>query len=376
MSIVHKIVITDSGEELNPALVDSFSFQVDIQSLNSKAIVKIKDITHTLYNQIKTGLSVNIVFYDTADTQVTYTNYMKVLSFNKKPSNVENLADYIDVTLVSAWYFDSNVIISSSYNGTYYDIVNSVLVGKKGKYFNLDLLATDDNSRWRYRISETEQQFLSRMMKYGRRSNLPVYLYSDAKGNLRLRGVDDFVKGTCKYYTTPDTAMQLETVPSNASDLKYLRMTAYKVNADTANSNSRTSTLFTTANFKLNKTVESGVSINNSEVMNSQSLNYTPPTVDFINWNLTPDDALSVATKNDFEKNMFTYSVTCIIPDLLVNLDLGEKLKVYLPFKPVQGRKTGTITNLGEGEYFIKHMDFIYKNNQYRTRLVMIQAAY
>ena len=180
MSIVHKIVITDSGEELNPALVDSFSFQVDIQSLNSKAIVKIKDITHTLYNQIKTGLSVNIVFYDTADIQVTYTNYMKVLSFNKKPSNVENLADYIDVTLVSAWYFDSNVIISSSYNGTYYDIVNSVLVGKKGKYFNLDLLATDDNSRWRYRISETEQQFLSRMMKYGRRSNLPVYLYSDA----------------------------------------------------------------------------------------------------------------------------------------------------------------------------------------------------
>ena len=144
MSIAHKIVVTDSGAELNPALVESFSFQVDIQNLNAKAVVKLRDITHSLYNQIKTGLSVNIVFYDTGNSQVTYTNYMKVLSFNKKPSNVKNLADYIVVNLISAWYFDSKEEVSSSYTGTYYEIVNQLLSNKQKKYYNLDLTAGDE----------------------------------------------------------------------------------------------------------------------------------------------------------------------------------------------------------------------------------------
>ena len=376
MPIAHKIVVTDSGAELNPALVESFSFQVDIQNLNAKAVVKLRDITHSLFNQIKTGLSVNIVFYDTGNSQVIYTNYMKVLSFNKKPSNVKNLADYIVVNLISAWYFDSKEEVSSSYTGTYYEIVNQLLSNKQKKYYNLDLTATDDNIRYRYRIAETDQHFLERLMKYGRIGNLPVYLYTDAKGNLKLSGIENFIKGTCKYFAAPDTAMQLPTIPSNASDLQGLRMTSYKIIGDSSNSNSRTSTRFSTKNFKLNTTADSAVNINNTEIANSQSAEYTPSFTGYTGWNLTPDDALSVSVKNNFERNMKTYSLICIIPDFILDLNLGDKLKVYLPFQPVQGRKAGTITNLGEGEYFIKHIDYIYKNNMYRTRLEMIQAAY
>lgn len=368
--------MNDSGEVLNPALVDSFSFNTDLQSMNCRAKVKLKDITHSLYNEIKTGLSVNFVFFDTENSQTTYTNYMKVLSFNKKPSTNETLYDSIDVELISRWYFDNTTPSSSSYTGNYSQIVNQVLSNTENKYYNLDLSSTEDNIRYRYRIEETDQEFLTRMMKYGRIGSLPVYLYADTKGNIKLRGIKEFVNNTSEYYISPDTAQQLATIPSNASNLKYIRMTAYKVSSDTSTSNSKSTTKFTTSNFKLNQTAQSKISINNTEIQNSQAYDYTPARTSFLNWNLTPDDALSVAAKSNFENNMYTYSITCIIPGIVEDLDIGDKLKVYLPFKPVQGRKAGTITNLGEGEYFIKRLDYIWQNSQYRTRLEMIQASY
>ena len=364
---------------LNPAFIVGIKFQVDIFSLYARAQVRLSDITKSLYNQIQTGMNIIIQFYEPKEgSKVYYENKMKVLSFSKKPASGSNPVDIIDVSLISAWYFDSEIKFSS-YHGNFGEIV-SQLVSSKTDYFNLDLGSTDDMSRYRYRLGETDQEFIIRMMKFGYKGNLPVYLYSDAKGNLKLRGVTDFVSESSQVVATTDSAEQTSSLPSSVKNYSRLRITKYKCMSDADNSSSKTTTAFTTSNFLLptgSDEIEGGITLNNTENGNVQSYSKTPVKYNFKNWNLTPDDALAISIKENFEKNIYTYYVVAITPEFVFDrVDLGGKISLYLPYARNKSTINGKNVNLGEGEYIISHIDYIFKNNQRVTRFNLVQIAY
>ena len=373
----YKIIASDMGVEVNKAFIESFYLQVDIFNLYSKATVKLKDVTKTLYNQIQTGMAIDIKFYDT-NTGESYTNLMRVLSFKKVPASQSNLEDKIEVKLISSWYFEYQ-IGSGCYHGSFGEIAAKILAPYYPSFFKLNLSPTEDLPRYRYRIKETEQSFLQRMLKYSYKGKFPVYLYIDAKGYIVMKGVDDFISEKATCLLTTDLAEQSNSIPDSSRNLDQLRMTSYKIASNTEYSNSKTYSTFTVANFILpeGSDFDSDTELSNNENGNDQALALTPEKNVFMGWNVTPDDAKALAIRENFEANISTYYLVAIVPGWVFNkIELGGKLKVYLPYSTVQSTNSGKNVNLGEGEYIIKHIDYIYQDGLQRTKLYLIQFAY
>lgn len=373
-----KIYNGSTSEEIPRALIYEMFFQVDILNIYSKATVKIHDPTSTLYNSIKTGQQMIIEFTDTGEDE-NPKNYMMVLSYQKKrQSSQNNIIEDIEIKLISSWYFDATVG-DATYFGTFSEIVENIISKSNRPYFSgTDFNATEDGSRYRYRIGETEQDFIQRIMKYGMKGNLPVYLYMNASGQLVLRGIKDFINEKATLALSPDMTIQLGNLPANAKDYSNLRISSYNIVADLENAHSRMTCYLTTSNFKMpeDASVPTSATLVNTELNNPQSLMKSPEIRIYSNWNRTPDDALAIGIKNIFEKNLSNYYMIAIIPAWVPFIDLGTKFKVFLPYAPVEDPITGKTSNLGEGEYFTKHITLIFKDNLYKTKLSLIQALY
>ena len=371
-----RVKLENENDFLSKAFIDSFYYQIDIYNLYSSATLVLKDVTKSLFNLIKTGMDLDVEFYNPVDTSVSYLNKMRVLSFEKTLTNSKSIVDRIKIRLISSWYFDYK-INSGSFSGSLGEIVRSITSPYNDVYFDCDISSTDDAPRIRYKIEETDQQFISRIQKYGYKENLPVYIYHDAKGRLLLRGISDFIKDDSKFVGTADISKYLGNIP-NLNEYTNIRFTSYKFNSDTLDSHSQTSTRFTLSNFKLpeSSNIPPGITLSNSENNNIQSSRPTPSIRMFSGWNLTPDDALALTTKNNFERNIKAYYLVGIVPDFLMNIDLGQKVSMYLPYTPVLDSRTGKSKNLGEGDYIIKHIDYIFKKNIKRTKLYLVQVAY
>lgn len=363
------------GSTLNRAMIYEMYYQIDIFNFYAKATLKIKDVTGTFFNKIKTGMEVVIRFFD--NTQ-DYKNYMRVLSFDKSSANQHNIVEDITIKLISSWYFDSR-IADASYFGNYSDILNKIINQMQVNYFTTDILATEDAARYRYRIGETEQQFLQRILKYSMKGNLPVYLYTNAQGKLLLRGIKDFVDKETDTAIIMDSSEQMNISPSDSHNYNRFKISAYSMKSDTSASNSFTTTILTTGNFKVPaaSTIPKSATLNNTEINNPQCETSTPPIKLYSNWNRTPDDALAVSIRENFERNINVNRMVTISPMWLFNdFDLGKKIKVYLPYEPILDNKTGKSCNLGEGEYFVKHIDYIFRNNLYKMKTYLVQSRY
>lgn len=371
-----RLKIEGESNYLSRAFIENFYYQIDIYNLYSYATLVLKDISKTLFNIIKTGMDIDVEFYDQVNDSTSYLNKMRVLSFEKTLANSETIVDKIKIKLISAWYFDYK-INSGAFSGSLGEIAQSIVSPYNNIYFNCDISSTDDAPRIRYKTEETDQQFLSRIQKYGYKENLPVYIYHNAKGNLLLRGISDFIKDDSKFVGTADTSKYLGNIP-NLNEYTNIRFTSYKFTSDTLNSHSQTSTKFTLSNFKLpeGSNIPPGITLSNSENNNIQSSRTTPSIRIFSGWNLTPDDALALTAKDNFERNIKAYYLVGIVPGFLMNIDLGQKISMYLPYNPVLDPKTGKNKNLGEGDYIVKHIDYIFKNNIMRTKLYLVQVAY
>lgn len=359
-------------------MVSEFFMHADITKMYCTAVLKMKDVTDSLYNYIKTGTEINIRFYDIdGDISDYYDNYFKVLSFNKSPRTTQKLEDMIDIDLISSWYFDAD-LASGVYYGTYGEIVNTVVSSKTRSYLVADITTTDDLSRYRYRTKESEQSFLQRMMKYGTKGNLPVYLYMDTRGYLKLRGVDDFIAEEATYAATVDTTELLELTPSNYDEYSKLRMTSYEVVSNASNSNSEVTTTISMDNFILPDTLtltSNKVTLTDSEEDNDQCADPTPPINTFSGWNKTPDDAIALNVREFFDRNLTTYYILARFNGFLCyQLELGKMLKVFLPFNPVQSNYSTSEVNLGEGNYMVKHITYLYKDNYRSTRATLVQV--
>lgn len=360
------ISINTSFGIIPDGFVEKARITFDLYSMFATGKLVVNDMTKSYFNKIKTGLSVDITLNGNLIP-------MRILSFDKVPSN--NAVDVISADLISDWYFDS-VISNVAYQGKISEIYTRIFGAFFKKINKLDISASDDYSRIRYQLGENTANFMQRIMKYGIKGNLPMYLYTDTAGYIKYKGINEFLSEKPLTLVTPYLSERLDSVPASLKSLPTILLSNYKLISEGINMNSNTTTIFTTANFKTIAQAASGISLVNAEAQNDQSEVYTPTLQKFTNWNLTPDDALAISVKEDFEKSVSSYYLQGIAEGFHTSsLNIGKKVQLILPYEPVQSRKAGSTINLGEGEYIVKKVEFLIADQIEKTRVQLIQAT-
>lgn len=365
----------DFGDQSIGALsrpqIDSFSYTGSIFKIYAGAKLTIKDVTKTINNQLKTGMKAKVIFYD---DKKSYENEMRVLSFSK--ANTGNAVDYVDVVLVSAMYFDDTtktMTYSGSISQILTDVFDNVFVDSVPKK---NFVSTEDRIRRRYQLSEKTQDFVKRILKYGIRGSLPVYLYNAPDGTLYLKGVYDMISENPKVAASSVAASQLIQQPEGESTLSELIFWSHTLGANSKDTSSVIKNIFCTDNFAFSTKLANEVECCSVEKNNCQAEIETPSKTKFFNWNYTPDDAQSIAVKEAFEETIGTFGLSATFQDFIIDeLALGSTVFVILPFEPTVSNNSGAKVNLGEGKYLITQVTYIYEEHQSRTIASMLQIA-
>ena len=354
--------------------IHSFEFTTDIFSLYSICNLTIKDIASQTFNIIKTGMDVNVLFTDENDN--TYKNKMKVVFYTKVPGKQNSLTDYLKLILYPSFFFLSSTA-TRAYQGSVYNIISEIYNKYFTKYFTKDFSETSDVSRVRYQIAENSQDFMFKILKYGIIDNLPVYLYMDSRNCLNLKGIAEFIKREPLHILEPSLVELTNNEPANDRDTNKIGLLDYKFVGDITNTSSKIITKFTTAAFVSSRSLLDKVTLRSTENGNAQSDSLSSEITNFKLWNLTPDDALTISIKENFENCARNYCVVCLCRGILIEgFQPGDTLKILLPAEPVINSSTGQVGNLGEGVYLIQKTQYIWEGNLLYTRLTLLQTKY
>lgn len=350
------------------------SFICSIFKVFSMANVVLNGLAKKYFNDMKSGLPVNFVFVD--DNGKEYINKMKVLSFSKLPDSEFNTSDIMEVTFISAMYFDksSGTLVHEGSVGTIYDNIMS-------KFFRISVreysgISTEDIPRRRYQTGERTLDFMKRILKYGVQGNMPVYLFHDAKGVLNLRGISEMSKSIPEYTAIPALVGTSENM-SQSSTNAYLLMWDFISEFNGRTTASRVDNIFTTSNFRFNDKVMSSYSFRSLETGNSQIFDSIPSRTKFYGWNLAPNDAFAISAKESFEST----ANSCILKGTFKGMDvgrlgLGSTIDVQLPTYGNNAKNSkGEAANLGEGRYLITDLEFSITKDGVQTVASMMQVA-
>lgn len=371
-----KIYFGDESFEIGKQFIKGFSFTSDISSIYTTAKLLLTDFTRSYFNEIQKGMDIIFTFFDGATIKSSthvYKNVMKVLSFSKVPSPQTAFDDTTELNLIHCLYFIDGEPDTKAYEGTFYSIASEVL-GKFTESVKLNLSITDDTPAVRYQLGDSETMFLSRVSKYGIQKGMPVYIYVDATNTINLKGIAEMSTSTSFYTATPILNAQVVAYNNSHKNDAQITLTNYRFASDKEGA-SQTDTYFTIKNFKSNVNYYAGTSFLNTEYNNVQTNTTTPKQIDFQNWNLTPQDAMSITKRQNFEDNLNTYYMVATVPDIAVDSMIpGTLLKVILPYDTVITR--GVEKNLSEGEYIVKRAKYVYDRQALYTQIYCIQANY
>lgn len=378
MSNLSVTFINSSVGTIDPTFINSFSFVEDIYKLYAGAKLNLKDINQTIYNTLKSGQEVKVSFYKGSSfynySDTSYDNYMKILTFNKT-STSSPLFCNVEITLISSWYF-LNPLSTQAYQGSVSSIINDVY---QKEYSNTslktNLIASDDEARIRYRISENTSQFLKRILKYGLFQNSPLYLYTGMGNCLILSSLGTFLDKSIHYSLVPDEVFSLKETSQriiNETGSAVLRLREYAQLSSLASSSSKCISYFSTANFSSTGSIVSSAILQNAENSNSTVEESSPSVVTYTDWSLTPQDALAYTVKDYYDKNLNVFSIKgCLDTFCVESLNLGDLVKIYLPVADVD--KVSSINCRG---YVIQRIERIYENNEEKTYFYAFLARY
>lgn len=363
----------ESIGKLAPPYIESFSFVSSIYKMYSGAKLVIKDMSKTLSNKLKTGLKVEVSLFE-REKDEKCSNNMAVFSFSKSGSG--QMVDTIEVTLISAMFFE-NTINSLARSGNVGQIVYDILSTEfKGSAPNLDISPTDDRARRRYQLSEKAQDFLKRIVKYGIKDNMPIYLYSAPDGYVHLKGLYEMISDTPTVALSTVLSSQETLTTENGNTLKEKIITGYVLNAFGKNAVSTIDNIFCVDNFSFSSDLDNHLESDSIEKGNSQVAVESPKKVRFLNWNYTPDDAKAIAAKEFFDETSDTFTLDCTLTGFQVkDIFLGSAVYMILPYEPTANSATGNKINLGEGIYLITQIKLLYSDKKETMALSLYQIA-
>ena len=350
-----------------------FSFNCSIYRIFSMAKLTLGGVAKKYFNEMKSGLPVNIVFEGNGKT---YVNKMKVLSFSKVPNKQIDVSDLLEITLISAMYFDKSggTLVHEGSVGSIYDTIMTKFF--KGSIIEYKGTMTDDLPRRRYQTQERTLDFMKRLLKYGVQGGMPVYLFHDAKGVLNLKGISEMSKSLPDYTAVP-TLVTTSPKLAQSSTSPYLSIWDFVSVFDGRTTSSRVDNIFTTANFRFNDKVINTYTFKGIDTLNNQISDGIPSRTKFYGWNLAPNDAYALAAKESFESTSNSCLFRGVFRGMDVDgLDLGHTLTVLLPTYDYSAKNSnGEASNLGEGRYLITDLDFTVTDDTVQTTATMMQVA-
>lgn len=347
-----------------------FDYTVNLFNLYSYCKITATEIAKDAFNIIKLGTPITVNFI--TDT-TTYQNNMRVYRFNKIPTQ-EGLVDTLEVELISSWYFVTGMQ-DVAYDGTVGSIINKIATEKFAKEVSIDIASTEEAPSRRYQTGEEIHDFIGRILKYGLKGQFPVYLYTDAKGNLVLKGINDFLNKSAYYTALPDDS--LSNYLDNNTTTKKIRLNKYRFSTDITNAHSYYRTQFTTEHFIASvSNVVNDFTLSNPEIRNPQSQCYSAPKNTIRGWEYTPEDALAISAKESFEASVNIFYISAVVNDFVFDgFEVGNLVNVILPYERILNPYTGKEQNLGEGNYLITESHYIYEDGVLKTKVHMNQVS-
>ena len=354
--------------------IDKVSFICSIFKVYSLARIRFRDTAKRYFNNIKGGIPVNFIFESGSNR---YVNKMMVLSFEKESSPGGDATDIIEMTLISSIYFDKTQN-TASYDGSVGIIIETIMSEFfKNTVTKYEGTSTDDFPRRRYQTSERTLDFMKRILKYGIQGKKPVYLFTDAKGVLKLRGISEMSNSSPKCTARSVLSEKLGSVGTHNTSDKNIVMYDFHSIFNGKKACSKINSVFSVRNFRFSEGTESSYTYIGPELRNNQIETGVPPKTRFYGWNLAPMDAYAIAARDSFEDTYDTCSFLATFMGFDVdNLELGGTLDIELPYNPGTTRdSSGDEANLGEGRYLITELRFEGDGNSLQTIATLVQVA-
>ena len=362
-----------------PGAVTSFSFTTDIHYLYSICRIVVQDCLQVYFSKIKIGQPATVTFLDESNT---YINNMAVLSYQKIPQAVGIATDQIEIRLISDFYFSQLPTYTEYHEGNVEAIISSIL---SKKFPNIPLEAKDiqpttDIPAPRYQIARRYQDFMVDLLSFASVEDLPVFLYSDHKGVLHLRGIADVwnrsVDDAPLLLTGRDADVNGD-INENIST-KRIYMRSYRVIGDGENSANRVKGFSVKANFLDPHGTQDVTVYSASGKYNPQSIKESPSKDLFYGWEVTPQDARTKLIREGFNQNKSMFAIDATANGFIGgDLAVMSGVRVLVPYKSRESRSDGTPIVLGDGLYIVTGLQYVVEapRNLKFTRMTLLQAS-
>lgn len=359
-----------------PAAVTTFTFTTDITSIYSTCRVVLQECLQSYFNEIRIGQAVTVTFID---DEKYYENYMAVLSYQKIPQAVGLSTDQLDIRLISRFYFDQYIPSTAYYEANVGSIISSIL-DKRFPEVKRELASTTDPAALRYQIGKRYQDFMIELLPFAAIDNLPVFLFSDHKGTLRLKGVAEAWKSDISDATLLVTGRDTDTLSSINKNIGLNRayMRSYRITGDGTNASSTVRSYATATVFLDPHDTKDRALFNSSETYNPQSLRPTPNSERIFGWEIAPQDAVNKATREAFERNMDMFTIDATANTFIGGgLTVMSNVRVIIPYHTNIARADGTPVTLGDGLYIVKSLQYTMEapRNLKFTRMSLLQVS-
>ena len=359
-----------------PAAVTTCTCTTDITSIYSTCRVVLQECLQNYFNEIRIGQAVTVTFID---DEKYYENYMAVLSYQKIPQAVGLSTDQLDIRLISRFYFDQYIPSTAYYEANVGSIISSIL-DKRFPEIKRELASTTDPAALRYQIGKRYQDFMIELLPFAAIDNLPVFLFSDHKGTLRLKGVAEAWKSDISDATLLVTGRDTDTLSSINKNIGLNRayMRSYRITGDGTNASSTVRSYATATVFLDPHDTKDRALFNSSETYNPQSLRPTPNSERIFGWEIAPQDAVNKATREAFERNMDMFTIDATANTFIGgDLTVMSNVRVIIPYHTNIARADGTPVTLGDGLYIVKSLQYTMEapRNLKFTRMSLLQVS-
>ena len=362
-----------------PAAITSFTFTTDVTSLYSTCSLVIQDCLQVYFSNIRLGQPAIVTFLDGGKT---YVNKMAVIAFHKVPQAVGLATDQIEIRLISSFYFDQPLTRTERHTSNVGAIIDSILSSKFPKISAefKDISPTTDMPAPRYQINKRYQDFMMSLLPFASIDDLPVFLFSDHKGILHLKGVADVLKtniaDTSLLVTGRDA--DVEGRLSGVTNAKRLYARSYRVVGDGSNASSRIKGFSAAVNFLDPYDTKDVTAFNSSESYNPQSLRKSPYSDISYGWEVAPQDAKNNLIWEGIKRSKGTFAIDATINDFAGgDLSVMSGVRVVIPYHSNIQRADGTPVVLGDGLYIVTGLQYIVEapKNLKFTRMTLLQAS-
>ena len=307
---------------------------------------------------------------------------MAVLSYHKVPQAVGLATDQIEIRLISSFYFDQPGTYTACHSNNVGAIISGILSSKFPQISAefKDISPTTDVPAPRYQINKRYQDFMMSLLPFASIEDLPVFLFTDHKGVLHLKGVAGILKSDIADASLLVTGRDadVEGRLNGNTSVKRLYARSYRVVGDDSISSARIKGYSAAVNFLDPHNTSSVTVYRASESYNPQSLRESPYSDISYGWEVTPQDAKNNLIWEGFRQNKSTFAIDATVNDFAGgDLSVMSGVRVAIPYRSDIHRPDGTPVVLGDGLYIVTSLQYIVEapKNLKFTRMTLLQAS-